>query len=85
MTAPNMTCRELVDFLLEYQSDELPSEQRAVFDAHLGECPPCLAYMKSYGQTVQLGRDACQDGDEIPGDCPEALVNAILAARAASN
>ncbi|MCP4007451.1 MAG: zf-HC2 domain-containing protein [bacterium] len=81
-----MTCQELVDFLMDYLGDELPQAQRSVFTNHLKLCPPCLAYLDSYVETVNLGRGLCTDPDgDVPADCPEELVTAILAARQAAS
>ena len=77
-----MTCREVIEFLMDYLSGELPSDQRAAFDEHLGECPECVAYLKSYQETVALGKEVFRHPDEeVPDDVPEDLVRAILAAR----
>ena len=34
-----MTCRELIEFLAEYVSGELPELERATFDEHLASAP----------------------------------------------
>lgn len=73
------TCQEILDFLADYIGGELPAAQRAEFERHLAICPPCVAYLKSYEQTIKLGKCACSDADEKP---PEELIKAILAARA---
>jgi anti-sigma factor RsiW len=81
-----LTCREFIDFLLAYLSGELPAGQRAVFEGHLGECPACNAYLRSYQQTVRIEKAACGcDGDAPPADAPEELIRAILAARNSSS
>ena len=72
------TCRELIDFLADYLSGELPAAERTEFERHLAMCPPCVAYLKSYEQTIRLGKRACAGTDEKP---PEELIKAILAAR----
>jgi anti-sigma factor RsiW len=77
-----LTCREFVDFLMAYLSGELPTEQRAVFEEHLGDCPDCTAYLGSYEKTVRIEQIACGCQDPAPADAPEELINAILAARA---
>ncbi|HEX5273465.1 MAG TPA: zf-HC2 domain-containing protein [Gemmataceae bacterium] len=77
-----LTCREFVDFLLAYLSGELPAGQRAVFEEHLGECPDCVTYLKSYQQTVRIEKIVCGCGDPVPADAPEELIQAVLAARA---
>jgi anti-sigma factor RsiW len=76
-----MTCREVTEFLADYLSGALPAAERAVFDEHLGTCPECLAYLKSYAETVRLGKAAFADPDApVADELPEALVQAILAA-----
>jgi len=77
-----MTCREFIDVLSDYLSQELPAQQRATFEAHLRECPDCVAYLKSYEDTVKLGQRAFKHSEEaVPDDVPEELVRAIVAAR----
>jgi len=78
-----MTCRELIDFLMDYQAGELPAAQHASFEAHLKLCPPCVDYLRTYEETVKLGKGACADPDDAVDDqVPEELVQAILNARA---
>ncbi len=82
MSGAGITCQELADFLMAYDDGELPPEQREVFDQHLGICPPCLTYLETYRETVRLGKSLCDEpAGAPPEECPEALVQAILAAR----
>jgi anti-sigma factor RsiW len=77
-----MTCREFVEFLMNYLDEALPEEQRVTFDAHMDECPGCVAYLDSYRETIRLGKCLCDDPEtDFPADVPEKLVAAILAAR----
>lgn len=77
-----MTCQELADFLMSYLEGELPEGQQASLAAHLELCPPCLAYLRTYEETVRLGRSLCDDpAASIPAEVPEELVQAVLAAR----
>ena len=77
-----ISCRELVDFLMDYLSGELEASQRAAFEEHLAACPWCVAYMQTYQQTVQLGKAALQpSSDPVPENVPDELVRAILSAR----
>ena len=80
-----MTCREFVEFLGAYLSDELPEDVRDAFDRHLAECADCTAYLGTYEQTVRLAR-AVYDEPEgpVPAGVPEDLVQAILSACARS-
>ena len=77
-----LTCRDVVDFLAEYLDHALDTAQRQAFERHLARCDECVAYLKSYEQTVRLGRAAFDDLDaaadaHLPGE----LVEAIAAAR----
>ncbi len=77
-----MTCQELADFLMNYLDGELPEPQRASLAEHLEFCPPCLAYLRSYERTVELGKSICSEpSGAVPDDVPEELVQAVLAAR----
>jgi anti-sigma factor RsiW len=77
-----MTCREFADFMADYLSGELPPEGRAQFDRHLAACPTCVTYLNGYEAAIRLGRKAFEQSDSpIPDGVPEALVQAILAAR----
>ena len=77
-----ISCRELIELLSSYEDDTLEPERRAVFDRHIGICPPCLAYLASYRATVAAGRSVCdEEDDELPEDLPDELLRAILAAR----
>jgi anti-sigma factor RsiW len=75
-----LTCRELADFLADYFAGELGPNERSLFEGHLAECPDCVAYLRSYAETMQLAKDAYDD-DRIPADVPDELVRAILEAR----
>jgi anti-sigma factor RsiW len=78
-----MNCREFTEFLHEYLFGNLPADERAEFDKHLGECPWCVAYLDSYQKTIQLERAAFPAPEDAPppADAPEELVQAILRAR----
>jgi len=80
--SPEVTCREFVEFLDDYLCGSLSADRRAEFNRHLAQCPSCVAYMKTYRAAIQLGRDALTRTDgPVPEDVPEALVQAVLAAR----
>lgn len=78
----SLTCREFVEFLADYLEGRLPADQLARFNGHLAACPSCVSYTRSYQDTVRLGKSVLPGRDEpVPGDVPEDLVQAILAAR----
>lgn len=74
-----LTCKEIADFLLDYQTRELPPEQIAEFERHLRGCPPCVAYLETYEHTVRLCRETRDLTPEA--SMPRELIEAILAAR----
>lgn len=75
-----MTCRELIDFLIDYVDGLLAAEERRPFEEHLAICPECRAYLDSYKTTLSLEK-LCQEHDDIPHEIPEDLVQAVLTAR----
>ncbi len=80
-----MTCREFVEFLGEYFSDELPEDVRDAFDRHLAECADCTAYLRTYEEMIRLAKAVCAEPEgPVPDGVPEDLVQSILAAYARS-
>ena len=89
-----LTCQQVEDFLLDYVEGTLPRGQRLIFDLHLVLCRECRDYLAAYRKSVELGKaafpqaDAPVPGDApdgVPGEVPEDLVQAILAAKRGSN
>lgn len=78
--ARELTCRDLTAFIDDYLAGELGAEERSRFEGHVAECPDCVAYLRSYAETMRLAKDAYAD-DPVPIAIPEPLVQAILAAR----
>ena len=79
-----ITCEELLTFLYQYLNRELSAEKAREFERHLAVCPMCVSYMKTYEETIQLGKGAYEDdADPAAEDMPPELVAAILAARKA--
>ena len=77
-----MTCRDIIEFLIDYVSEELPANERAIFDKHLAECPPCADYLNTYMHTMTLEQVClCPESAAVPAENPEHLVQAILEAR----
>jgi anti-sigma factor RsiW len=76
-----MNCKEFVEFLMAYINEELPPEEAREFEQHIKDCPPCINYLDTYRETLELEKHA-YDEEALPeGAPPEALVQAILAAR----
>ncbi len=81
-----MTCRELTTFIADYLSGDVPPDTRREFERHLEVCPTCVTYLRGYEDTIKLGRRAfAEDDAPVPDTVPEALVEAVLNARARSH
>jgi anti-sigma factor RsiW len=76
-----MTCRELIDFLMDYVSGEVSPDERARFDEHLAVCPHCRAYLQNYRETVIATKAAHEPTKLDSPQMPPELVKAILSAR----
>lgn len=76
-----MTCQQFIEFLMRYLDGELTGEERQIFEEHLEKCPPCVAYLDTYRQTIRFSQFACAARDDEPcAAIPERLVQAIVAA-----
>jgi anti-sigma factor RsiW len=51
-----ITCRQLIELLIDYISDELQPEHRALVEKHLCLCPPCVHYVETYQLTIKMTR-----------------------------
>lgn len=78
-----LSCREIIDYVMAYLDGELPERERAIFDAHLTICPECLSYVDTYKQSTALAKQALTTTGATP--IPDDLVRAILAARKATS
>ncbi len=77
-----MTCKEFIDFMLEYFEDDLTENRRKIFEEHMNACSDCVAYMESYQKTVKLVQNAGLDEDDsVDTEVPKDLIDAILAAK----
>ena len=77
-----MNCREVADFLSDYLDGTLPLRQRLMFRLHLLVCRDCGRYLDSFAATVKLAHSLGErPAEEDNSPIPEALVQAILAAR----
>jgi predicted anti-sigma-YlaC factor YlaD len=65
---------------MSYLDGELTADPQRVFEEHMQLCPPCVSFLETYRDSIRLGKFACQQ-QEV--EVPEALIQAILAARRA--
>ncbi len=76
-----ISCRECAEFLGEYIEGALPNTQRIELERQLRKCPACVLFIEQYKRTVELTKKCTCQGSTPKSPCPEALVQAILAAR----
>jgi len=81
-----MICREVTEFLMDYETRSLAPAVHQEFELHLSRCSNCRTFIVQYQETVKAGQRACaeQDADaitEIPDDLIRAIMHAIRAAR----
>ncbi|HSR50583.1 MAG TPA: zf-HC2 domain-containing protein [Acidobacteriota bacterium] len=78
MTQRSLTCREAIDFLIDYVQGEMPPKQAEVFEEHLDRCPPCQAYLETYREAVRMGKEVCkEDRQPIDPHLAQAILDAI--------
>ncbi len=51
-----MTCREMIELLLDYCNGELDSALCQQLREHLDMCPPCVTYLETYQITIRVSR-----------------------------
>lgn len=76
-----MTCEEMIDFVVAWREDRLPPEVKAIFDAHMAACPCCEKFLNNYCTTASFSEHLSKCSDLQDEDCPEELIQGILAAR----
>ena len=77
-----MNCREFVEFLWRYTSDELSPEERVIFADHLSRCRHCVKYLQSYKKRFGSEKPPSPHlRERFPTEVPEDLIKAILASR----
>jgi anti-sigma factor RsiW len=67
-----LTCRELVELVTDYLDGALDAGERARFEAHLGACTHCTAYVEQFRLTIAVA------GTVEPEALPPAAERALL-------
>ncbi|ADG69622.1 conserved hypothetical protein [Planctopirus limnophila DSM 3776] len=76
-----MNCREVADFLSAYLDGELSQATKREFDAHLAECPACVAYLEGYQRTLVALKLVAGIPEKTVEPVPEEIIQAILYAQ----
>jgi anti-sigma factor RsiW len=74
MSTTALTCQELVELVTDYLEGALPEPERARFDAHIGGCEHCTAYIEQMRATITL------TGRLRPEELPPKTVDELLEA-----
>lgn len=70
----SLCCRDVNEFLVLYLEEGLDENVRRRFEAHLGQCSKCSAYLDQYRTTVSM----VHESEPVPPP-PEVLVDYTLA------
>ncbi len=76
-----ISCRELIDFIVDYLENSLSSDEQHDFDRHLSVCASCRAYLASYETTIRLEKAVATYDESALDEAPEELIQAILDVR----
>lgn len=71
---PSLCCRDVNEFLAVYLENGLDESVRQRFEAHVGHCSQCSAYLDQYRATVSM----VQESEPVPPP-PDILVDYTLA------
>jgi anti-sigma factor RsiW len=72
-----MNCRDVIGFIMDYIDGVLAAAERSEFEKHLSVCHSCVAYIRTYKQTIKMEIASRIEDVTIP----EELVRAIMASR----
>jgi len=50
----SLTCKDAIEILADFLDQTLASDVAARLTQHLKDCPPCVAYLKTYRKTREL-------------------------------
>ena len=81
-TAHDPLCLELLERLSEYVDGELEPATRAEIEAHMADCPPCVAFLRSLRHTI--GHLSRIPAEELPDELRRACLEAFAKGRGGS-
>lgn len=73
-----ISCRQLIEFCLDYVEGALPQSEQVDFRRHLSLCPDCVTFFETYQKTPELLREVL--ATRIPPSVRES-VRSFLRAR----
>ena len=69
-------CKECLDLLCDYLEGELDESTSSSLERHFDDCPPCIAFFKTYKATTKVFRDSLGT-IEIPSEVQKKLVEFV--------
>ena len=70
-----LSCQELVELVTDYLEGALPPEEAARFEAHIGRCTGCAAYLEQFRQTIALAGRLTPES--LPPEAERVLLDAF--------
>jgi anti-sigma factor RsiW len=74
-----ITCSSGVGLLMDYLEGVLPADVASAVDAHVSQCPRCVAFIASYRETPRIFREAV--AASMPDDMAQSLLEFLRARR----
>jgi predicted anti-sigma-YlaC factor YlaD len=56
-----LNCQEVVELVTDYLEQALVPELRALFEAHIAECPGCTTYIEQVQHTIMMLRKLAEE------------------------
>ncbi len=50
----SLTCKDAIEILADFLDRTLPAAAVEALERHFHDCPPCVAYLKTYRKTREL-------------------------------
>lgn len=50
----NLTCQQTIGLLVDYLAGDMEATPLAAFVAHLCNCPECMAFLRTYLETIRV-------------------------------
>jgi anti-sigma factor RsiW len=68
-------CKDVVKLLSDYIDGECSSEDRALIDVHLADCPECITFVNTFRKSISMAKNMLYV--DIPNDLRTRLHKAL--------
>lgn len=75
MSAPEITCREVVEIVTDYLEGAMSSTDRSRFEEHVSSCDGCTTYLHQMRETIRL--TGMLSEEQIPAEQKRSLLEAF--------